>query len=149
MTNLTQKQQKFIECKAAGMNNERSAVAAGYSANSAGVSAAKLMNRPDIKKAIKKLAANFPASGGADKIEDGMKRDHYADPKDFLTDGMNNKLLPVALRGKFALDLMPYMHGRIGEKGKKEKQLDAAHTVGKSKFGAKAAPVNNVVNIHK
>lgn len=151
---FTEKQRAFIEAKARGLKNRDAAVLAGY-ADGGGldVMASAMMRRADIKAAIKVARAKLPKAEAPKEPEDapsplGMQRDHYADPMDFLTDLMNHPTLPLPARAKAAEILMPYKHGRVGEKGKKEKQGDAAGEVArKSKFRTQAAP-SNVVKLH-
>ena len=155
-TQMTPKQLKFITCKAAGMTNEAAAIGAGYSPNGAKVAANTLLKKAEIKAAIKKLqkkslTANVSIEQAANPVvddNDGMQRDHYADPMDFLVDTINNKLIPFSLRQKAATDLMPYHHARIGEKGKKQSKNDAAADIaGGKKFKTMAAPGGNVTSI--
>lgn len=161
---LTDKQQTFAVNKAAGVKNREAAIAAGYAAASADVTASKLLLRPDIKKAIAAAKRDLK-SGQAqapdvdeDDLDDGPKKNRmpkarYTDPIDFLTDVMNHKHLPVAMRADAAKQLLPYKHARIAEKGKKESARERAGEIarggGKSankpKFATKAPPPLRVV----
>ena len=62
MKQLTEKQQAFIANKSAGVPNREAAIAAGYSPTAADVTAAKLLQRPEIKAAIK--AQTAPQTSG-------------------------------------------------------------------------------------
>lgn len=153
---LTEKQQAFVVNKAAGVKNKEAAIAAGYSASAAAVTASQLLARKDIKDAIAKAKRDMRANGykvpkDADEEEQNKKtsmpRTRYTDPKDFLTDLMNHKHQPIAMRADAAFKLMPYMHARIGEKGKKETAKERAGEIargggqsGKPKFATKAPP---------
>lgn len=156
MTDFTTKQRSFIANKAAGMKNKEAAVAAGYAPTSAEVAASKLMVRPDIKKAIKLArekgvtpeTVNLAVENPTPDKSQQMPKAKYTDSKEWLMDAMNHTGLPLALRGDYAKALLPYQHGRIGEKGKKEKQSEAAAKVaGKGKFQPKTPPGSNVVSI--
>ena len=48
------------------------------------------------------------------------------DPKDFLTAVMNDPETDMKVRTDAAKALMPYVHGRIGEQGKKQAKDEAA-----------------------
>lgn len=68
----------------------------------------------------------------------------HADPKQFLLDVMNDLGLDAKLRIDAAKCLMPFVHQKLGEGGKKEQQHEAAKKVA-SKFAA-ALPPKLVVN---
>ena len=165
MTKFTEKQQLFIDGKAAGMTNQAAAEGAGYALSSADVAAAKLLRRPEVKSAIAKarralhksgVAPTKPASKGKIGVEEivdeegrVMQRDHYADPMHFLEDLINLNKAPLAMRAKAATDLMPYRHARIGEKGKKENKHDAAKEIHGGKFKPQKSPtLATVTSIH-
>lgn len=161
---LTEMQQQFVVNKAAGIKNKEAAIAAGYSAKTADTIASRMMQQPDIKKAIAKAKRGLK-SGGQQPSEDlteddlvddkkrAMPKAHYADPIEFLTDLMNHKHMPVAMRADAAKQLLPYKHARIGEAGKKEKAKERAGEIarggkdagGKPKFATKTPPPLRVV----
>lgn len=139
MKQLTEKQQAFIANKSAGVPNREAAIAAGYSPTAADVTAAKLLQRPEIKAAIK--AAAKPGSVTIAPDKHAMPSKHYADSLKFMVDAMNHAQLPVAMRFEAAKALLPYQHARLGEKGKKESAKERAHAIaGKPKFAPKGAP---------
>jgi phage terminase small subunit len=53
----------------------------------------------------------------------------YEDPAKFLSDLMNNPLEDIKTRADAAKALMPYLHAKVGEGGKKEKKQEAAQGV--------------------
>lgn len=63
----------------------------------------------------------------------------HTDPKLFLLALMNDLEADVKLRADAAKALMPFMHTKLGEGGKKEQQAEAARKVA-SKFAAAAPP---------
>lgn len=130
---LTDKQRKFVESKAAGMKNTDAAIMAGYSARTANVQAAQLMKRDDIQAAI----AQHQTTGEASIILPATD-----DPLAFLRSAMNNEMLPVPTRIEAAKSILPYVHGRIGEIGKKQAKTDAANKAveGRGKFAPKSPP---------
>lgn len=126
--------------KAAGVKNREAAIAAGYAANNADVQAARMMQREDIKAAIKAAKAAGAKPQGVDT--DAMPRKHYGDPMTFLEDVMNGARFTVALRVDAAKQLLPYKHARMGELGKKAKAKDRAEVLTRtSRFSPQAAPV--------
>lgn len=175
MSKLTEKQLKFVKFKAEGITNAKAMIAAGYSVAGAAQNASTLLARPDIQKAIR--AAKRERMGPIDRAIDthreargegpvnekddpknAMPKDQYSDPKEFLMDMMNNKNFGLTTRAGYAVQLMPYVHARIGEKGKKETDLDKAKAVaggkqkqpnaradGKPKFAPGKAPNLRVV----
>lgn len=68
-----------------------------------------------------------------------MPRAKYADPKAFRLDLMSLATVPIILRADAAKQLLPYMHARMGETGKKETAKEKARAIargGRSKFEA-------------
>lgn len=63
----------------------------------------------------------------------------HKDPKLFLLALMNDLEADVKLRADAAKALMPFMHTKLGEGGKKEQQADAAKKVA-SKFAIATPP---------
>lgn len=153
MKKTTAKQQAFIDNKLAGCTNRDAAIAAGYSVSTASSTADKLMQHPAVRAALK--AEGKIATRGASAAP-RLPREQYDDPKDMLLDVMNMGALPIAVRADAAKQLMPYMHARIGEKGKKDSALEKAKGVvggksqaradGQPKFAPGRAP--NVVSLH-
>lgn len=61
---------------------------------------------------------------------------------------MNLDGLPIAVRADAALKLMPYMHARMGETGKKETAKEKARVIARgsrNKFATKTPPQLTVV----
>jgi phage terminase small subunit len=151
---LTPKQAAFVAAKVAGMTHEAAAIHAGYSPNGARQAGCEMMKRTHIKSAValgKRHAAKGdtpPGEPGAPRREEvKMPRDHYADPMHFLQDVVNHKQLSMTMRTRAAEQLMPYLHARVGEKGKKEQKNDDAKKVASGgKLSPSAAP-GKVVNI--
>lgn len=135
---LTEKQRQFILNKLAGCTNRDAAVAAGYAVGSASAAADKLMAMPAIRAALK-VTPGVDTKAGTPT----MPRSKYADPKTFLLDVMNLDGLPIAVRADAAKQLLPYMHARMGETGKKETAKENARKIargGRSKFATRQAP---------
>lgn len=126
---LNDKQELFAQNMAAGQNQAESCINAGYSKNGAAAAASRLMRNPEILARIEELRTQ---SAG---LNNHVKSSHAAipaqmapdnDPMLFLEKVMNDKNWPPKLRVDAAKTLMPYVHARIGEAGKKETALDAA-----------------------
>jgi phage terminase small subunit len=69
---------------------------------------------------------------------------------EYLMDVMNHEKMPFAMRLDAAKALLPYMHERVGEKGKKEQAAERAKVVAGGKgsrgpFSPKAPPQLRVV----
>lgn len=146
MTKLTDKQMAFVVNKAAGVANRDAAIAAGYAIAGAAVAADKLMRNPAIRSALKAAGKATPAMDMKAGVPT-MPRGSYDDPKAFLVDVMNLEGLPIAVRADAAKQLLPYMHARMGETGKKEKAKEKAQEIarGRHRFATKAPPQLHVV----
>lgn len=173
MKQLTEKQLKFVKFKAEGLTNEKAMIAAGYSPGGAKQAATTLMARDDIKAAIRmakrermgpidRAIDSHRAARGEGPVDESadpknaMPKEHYDDMLEFLLDMVNNKNFGLTTRAGYAVQLLPYQHARIGEKGKKEKDKEKAEDVangktpkrradGKPKFAPGAPPMLKVV----
>lgn len=81
-----------------------------------------------------------PGAGRKPKPIQIVEQSGSNDPLQFLTDQMNNTGLDARLRIDAAKALMPFVHHKKGEGGKKDERLDAAKKVASGKFGAFAPP---------
>lgn len=64
----------------------------------------------------------------------------HKDPKVFLLALMNDLEADVRIRSDAAKALMPFMHTKLGEGGKKDQKQDAAKKASGGKFSAAAPP---------
>lgn len=71
---------------------------------------------------------------------DPILPEHYDDPAQFLRAVMNCTKLDHDARKDAAKALMPYVHVKKGEGGKKDAKDEAAKSAAKGRFGAAAAP---------
>lgn len=145
---LTEKMKKFARAIVDGATNKEAAISAGYEEKTASQQGSKLKNNSEIIVYIEKLKAEKegrtltpekpkvnPVSSGED--DNPLSNDNYAkdDPLQFLIDVMNNSE-DMFLRFNAAKAALPYVHGKVAEKGKKETKEDAAKAATKSgKFG--------------
>ena len=66
------------------------------------------------------------------------------DPMEFLREVMNDASQDMRLRADAAKALMPFLHQKKGEGGKKDEQATAAQKVANGKFAPSAPPIKLV-----
>lgn len=81
-----------------------------------------------------------PGAGRKPKESPIIEVPEGEDPKRFLLAVMNDNGEDARLRIDAAKALMPYMHQKVGEGGKKEERQDAAKKAGAGRFAASAPP---------
>lgn len=165
---LTAKMRKFAQAVVSGLSNKDSAITAGYAEKTAAQAGAKLAKNPDIISYIEKLKAGKKLTSDTQKVKaenpvqiihveriepeveqangQFVGRDDIAvggvdDPLEYLKKVWTNEKEDPDLRLKAAQAAMPYVHGKVGTKGKKESQRDEARDIagGASKFATRAA----------
>lgn len=159
---LTPKKRAFADALRRGASNKEAAIAAGYSASSASAAGSRLAKDPHVLAALasstvnKNVKAKQPAKQakpdqpalGDD--EDGPAFDlsralTFTDPKAFLIAAMNDPKAEAKLRVDAAKALMPFMHQRKGETGKKEeKQTEAEKAAAGMYSTGKPPPLRSV-----
>ena len=135
---LSEKMKKFALAVVDGLSNKEAAISAGYAEKTASQAGSKLRKDPEIIVHIEKLKADKegrsltsekPKVKTANTYEDDNPLDDedYAkdDPLQFLIDVMN-KSDDMFLRFNAAKAALPYVHGKVAEKGKKETKADEA-----------------------
>ena len=154
---LTTKQRAFVEAVRRGASNRDAAIAAGYAASSASVAGSRLTKHPAVMAALGRAPISKNVKGAApsqppkqaplDLDEDAPEFSFdaarlllFSDPKDFLLATMNDYSTEKKLRVDAAKALMPFVHPRKGDGGKKEEKGLAAKNASKGKFGAAAPP---------
>lgn len=161
---LTPKKRAFVDALRGGASNKDAAIAAGYAASSASAAGSRLAKDPYVmaalagtrinKKVNKIVKAHTPKPAAenatpAPEADDDPDFDlskmlSYADPKDFLMATMNDHGSEKKLRVDAAKALMPFMHTRKGEAGKKVERENAAKAAGVGRFGASPPPLKAV-----
>ncbi len=149
---LTAKMKAFAQAVVDGLSNKDAAISAGYSEKSAMQQGSKLANNPEIIayidqfKSVKKLTPKSekltlkkPKVNSVDSGENDNPLDdeNYAkdDPLQFLLDVMN-KSDDMFMRVNAAKAALPYVHGKVADKGKKEAKAEEAKKAAQSgKFG--------------
>jgi phage terminase small subunit len=154
---LTPKQRAFVVAVKGGASNKDAAIAAGYAASSASVAGSRLAKHPNVMAALaqaginkivkappkKSAAAGEPDSSTDEPVEAGFdlaQALRHSDPKDFLLAVMNDLGSEAKLRVDAAKALMPFLHPRKGESGKKDSAKDAAEKAAKGRFGVRQPP---------
>jgi phage terminase small subunit len=111
--------------------------------------------KPGVKGSVKAKKAE-PASEATSESEtdpDGEyvsgsfdlgKALHYSDPKAYLLAAMNDPETEPKLRIDAAKALMPFVHQRKGETGKKDAKVDAAKTAAAGRYGTGKPPLKVV-----
>lgn len=137
---LSEKMKKFAQAVVDGLSNKEAAISAGYAEKTASQAGSKLRKDPEIIVHIEKLKADkegrsltsekpkvktIEASSYEDEdpTEDQFTSD---DPLEFLINVMKNGSNEMMLRVNAARAALPYVHGKVAEKGKKETKADEA-----------------------
>ena len=154
---LTPKKRAFADALRGGASNKEAAIAAGYSASSASAAGSRLAKDPhvlaelakggfnkNVKPSVKPSKVN-QASVEAAEPDDGPKFDlakalTFSDPKTFLLAAMNDREADAKLRVDAAKALMPFMHQRKGEGGKKDLAKELADAAASGRFGVRQPP---------
>lgn len=127
---LTDKKRRFADALMSGASQSEAAITAGYSERTAKQQGYKLARDSDVlahiarKETMAEAKEQAKADGKAFNVASLAKM--YSDPKDFLTAVMNDGGEDVKLRVDAAKALMPYIHAKPGEKGKKQERQEAA-----------------------
>ncbi len=146
---LTAKKRKFADAVLAGKSNKDAAIAAGYSPATASAAGSRLVKDKDValylaasrmqaeSKSAERAQQSPPLTKPAGFDLDAMT--NFTDPKAFLLAAMNDSRTEPKLRIDAAKALMPFVHKRLGEGGKKEQRDEAAKKVA-SRFAPSAPP---------
>lgn len=124
---LTAKMKAFAQAIVDGMSNRDAAIHAGYSVKTASQQGTMLAKNPEVANRINDLKLKKEK---IDKLKEkpdtikAIKSYRCTDPMDKLLEFMNSGDPEIEMEA--AKVLMPYVHGKIGEKGKKEAQADSA-----------------------
>ncbi|PPA05863.1 terminase, partial [Pseudomonas sp. MWU12-2312b] len=136
---LTDKKRRFADALQSGASKKDAAIAAGYSEKTAPQAGSRLAKDPDVIAALSRKAraknatpAEVKAAGKVNSPRDietpetGLDLAEFDDPRDFLKAVMNQPEVEPRLRVDAAKALMPYIHGKVADQGKKEAVADAA-----------------------
>jgi phage terminase small subunit len=150
---LTGQKRKFAIALMSGSTQTAAAIEAGYSEKSARSKGSQLAKDPDVIAFMKKKRVPEPAvevSADEPKTPPPVVNNlsgNFDDPLEFLKSVMNDLTEDTDVRKDAAKAMLPYIHPKKGEGGKKDARNAAAKiAAGASKFGAMAPPklvVNN------
>ena len=129
---LTEKKKAFALAKRKGKDNKEAAILAGCPEKTASAAGARLAKDPDVIAYLERLEKATP--------EQVVKHDinplttnttiesakNLADPLAFLESVYSDPVEDMALRVRAAQAALPYVHGKVAEKGKKETKADEA-----------------------
>jgi phage terminase small subunit len=143
---LTGKKKAFADAVLAGKSNKEAAIVAGYSKATAGPAGSRLVKDKEVAAYLSKARA--AAEAGVEPEDDKPTFDlstalQHQDPKMFLLAAMNDTMLAEKLRIDAAKALMPFVHKKLGEGGKKDQAAERAGQAAK-RFGARPAPLKLV-----
>lgn len=137
---LTSKKQRFADAKLAGASNKDAAIQAGYSPATASPAGARLVKDPDVVAYLGKAKSKVeprrevetphdPAGGGAADERDPLK---------FLEGVMTGAIEANITQVRAAMAMLPFVHQKLGEGGKKEQKQAAAEGVSGGRFGLRS-----------
>lgn len=142
---LTNQQRLYAEARFAGLGKKDAALAAGCPEKTATQAGSRLEKHPNVVAHLARLKAiesDTNPAAGRDVLPAGVNPSDafYDDPMDLLKSEMNNPTLDPKTRIQAATALLPYMHQKQGESGKKEKADDAAREASSGRFKPASAP---------
>ncbi|VVO30524.1 terminase small subunit [Pseudomonas fluorescens] len=155
---LTPKKRAFADALRGGASNKEAAIAAGYSASSASAAGSRLAKDPHVlaalatgtvNKNVKGKSAAKPATNeqqiAPEEVSDASSGGalKFSDPVQFLLTKMNSAA-DEKLQIDAAKALLPYLHQRKGETGKKEEKLEAAEKAAAGMYGTGKPPLRSV-----
>ncbi|GAA3721188.1 hypothetical protein GCM10022421_32130 [Oceanisphaera sediminis] len=139
---LTEQKRRYADARLSGMGKKAAAIAAGCPEKSASQAASRYEKDPDVIAAMSRTVAVQKA-----RPVDVPKVDpepHIPRPSDdpmvFLREMMNDLEAEPRMRLDAAKALLPYVHGKVAEQGKKDQKAEAAKKVGGGRFGTSAPP---------
>lgn len=152
---LTAKKRLFADAVLAGKANKDAAIEAGYSAATASAAGSRLVKDKDValymaaQRIERESKVAQPVKPAAERAPppdfDPYAMTSFSDPKAFLIAAMNDGRTEPKLRVDAAKALMPFVHAKVGETGKKDAKGEAAAKAA-NKFASLSAPkliVNN------
>ncbi|AVI36824.1 terminase small subunit [Acinetobacter baumannii] len=141
--------EKFALAIVDGKTNKEAAISAGYAEKTASAAGARLAKDPEIIVYIEMLKAqkegrsltsdspkvkpkDTPENSGEDENPIEEFQFEGDDPLDFLIKVMNFNGNKLPLRMQAAIAALPYKHGKVAEKGKKQTKAETAREGSKS-----------------
>ena len=135
---LTEKKKAFALAKRKGKDNKEAAILAGCPEKTASAAGARLAKDPDVIAYLERLEKATPEQVVKHDIKplttnttiESAK--NLADPLEFLESVYSDPVEDMALRVRAAQAALPYVHGKVAEKGKKETKAETAREGSKS-----------------
>ena len=129
---LTEKKKSFALAKQKGKDNKEAAILAGCPEKTASAAGARLAKDPDVIAYLERLEKATPEQVVKHEVKpltinttiESAK--NLADPLAFLESVYSDPVEDMALRVRAAQAALPYVHGKVAEKGKKETKADEA-----------------------
>ena len=151
---LTEKKKKFAHAHLDGMDNKQAAIFAGCPEKTASQAGSRMLKDPDVVAYIERLKANGHVKhdvNAEENIErpivtriDVANAGAKPDPLEFLISIFSDPVEDMKLRMDAAKAALPYIHGKVAEKGKKETKVDEAKKATQGgKFGTLDAQMNH------
>lgn len=154
---LTDKKRRFVDALLSGKTNREAAIAAEYSEKTASQAGSKLAKDPDVLAEVgRRLKQNKPVSPEVKPVPkvkpEAMPANEVVevelsttdDPREFLTELMNADGADLRMRLEAAKTLMPYVHGKVADQGKKDQRAEAAKQAGKGRYAQGKPPLSVV-----
>ncbi|MDH1005690.1 terminase small subunit [Acinetobacter junii] len=129
---LTEKKKAFALAKQKGKDNKEAAILAGCPEKTASAAGARLAKDPDVIAYLERLEKATPEQVVKHEVKPLttftaiQNADQRDDPLEFLKSVWTDQVEDMALRVRAAQAALPYVHGKVAEKGKKETKEDAA-----------------------
>ncbi|EPA9108496.1 MULTISPECIES: hypothetical protein [Acinetobacter calcoaceticus/baumannii complex] len=135
---LTEKKKAFALAKRKGKDNKEAAILAGCPEKTASAAGARLAKDPDVIAFLERLEEATPEQAVKHEVKplttnttiEAAK--NLADPLAFLESVYSDPVEDMALRVRAAQAALPYVHGKVAEKGKKETKAETAREGSKS-----------------
>ncbi|EJX0977186.1 hypothetical protein APD02_13525 [Acinetobacter baumannii] len=135
---LTEKKKAFALAKRNGKDNKEAAILAGCPEKTASAAGARLAKDPDVIAHLERLEDATPEQVVKHEVKPLttsttiQAAKNLADPLEFLESVYSDPVEDMALRVRAAQAALPYVHGKVAEKGKKETKAEAARDGTKS-----------------
>lgn len=140
---LTEKKKAFALAKRNGLDNKESAIKAGCPEKSASAAGTRLAKDKDVLAYLERLENSETEKVVKHVVKESVNRvsiqdaENLSDPLEFLKSIYSDPVEDMKLRVDAAKAALPYVHGKVASKGKKETRIEEAKdkAKGTSKFG--------------
>ena len=145
---LTAKKKAFAQAKHDGANNKEAAIFAGCSPETASQAGSRMAKDSDVIAQLERFKSVKDVNNDVKPNPKPIvtKKDienvgSQADPLKFLEEIWTDPVEDMKLRMDAAKAALPYFHGKVADKGKKQSQEEQAHAAAKGtgRFATRAA----------